>query len=95
MALKKAEKGTKRVQFVTEADGAKNVFVSGTFNNWHPSDEFFRLTEDNGIFVLWLYFQKGTYEYKFVVDGVWFPDIHQRNFSINKHGTLNSVLVIE
>ena len=95
MVSKKSFKGTKRVQLVIEVSGAKGVFVAGNFNDWNSSDDSFRMEELCGVFIIYLFFPKGKFEYKFVVDNEWLIDVHNEDFEINEHGTLNSVLIIE
>jgi hypothetical protein len=34
----------------------------------------------------------GRYEYKFLTDGQWIPDLHAAENVINEFGTLNSVI---
>lgn len=56
--------------FVCRAAEAKNVFLSGTFNNWGPQASPMQRTSD-GVWQIALDLAPGQYEYKFVVDGRW------------------------
>ncbi len=37
----------------------------------------------------------GRYEYKFLVDGQWVPDVKAKNSVFNRYGTLNSVIEVQ
>jgi len=54
----------------------QNVFISGTFNEWHMNNPAFKCAWnplENG-FSITLTLPPGRYEYKFVVDGHWIHD---------------------
>ncbi len=54
----------------------QNVFISGTFNDWHMANPAFKCSWnplENG-FSITLTLSPGRYEYKFVVDGHWVHD---------------------
>jgi 1,4-alpha-glucan branching enzyme len=85
-------KNGKAVQFEVAAFSGSKVYVVGTFNNWdptthpleyHPEDEVFRAT---------LHLPAGTYEYKFVVDGVWHIDYECPHWVAAANGAINSVI---
>ena len=63
---------TNTMFFLPEHTQAKKVFVSGSFNNWKPSElEMYRTQEG---WALPLYLADGTHTYKFIVDGRWMAD---------------------
>lgn len=71
---------------------AKNVIVSGSFNNWRTHD--FPMQHINGKWVRGMYLREGTHAYKFIVDGDWVldpanPVIHEDN-----DGNLNNYVSI-
>ncbi len=52
------------------APDATAVFIAGTFNGWKPDTHPMKRSED-GWWTIILDLSPGSYEYKFVVDGVW------------------------
>lgn len=61
---------TADVWFLCRATTARGVFVSGTFNEWHPA--LFPLDrDDTGLWSGWIELAPGHYEFRFVVDGAW------------------------
>lgn len=84
------KKGT--VRFVYSPDSPVNqICLAGSFNNWQPVA---MNKQKNGIYTLELKLQKGQYEYKFVVDGVWQSDPANNDTVVNSLGTANSVLIV-
>lgn len=75
------------------APAAKQVFVAGSFNDWHAGT--IPLTPCAG--GEWrgeLKLPPGRYEYLFVVDGKWLPDPSANETAPNPFGGRNSVLSI-
>jgi hypothetical protein len=60
------------VIFALEAPGAESVYLVGDFNAWNPTVD--NMVEIDGSFEITLFLGAGTYEYRFVVDGVPTPD---------------------
>ena len=48
---------------------AKSVYLAGTFNNWGPTAHKMDAPDQGGLFTTRLKLRKGTYEYKFVLEG--------------------------
>lgn len=71
----------------------KRVSLSGDFNGWSPDTTPMKQCED-GHWETTLELAPGRYEYKFVRDGEWMPDLLARENVLNPHGTLNSVIVV-
>ena len=71
---------------------AKQVIVTGNFNNWNTKD--YRMIKDNGKWIFPMYLKPGKYIYKFIVDGEWIVDPENKLFEQNSEGTYNSVLWI-
>jgi 5'-AMP-activated protein kinase regulatory beta subunit len=86
--------GFKRVVFTVNAEPGSDVYVSGTFNNWHLSNK--RLTDKHGTgkFALAVMLPPGEYQYKFI-NGVWCVDPNCQDWVANDVGSLNSVLRVE
>jgi hypothetical protein len=72
---------------------ARQVIVTGSFNNW--STENYRMNREGGkwIFPIWL--SPGKHIYKIIADGVWMLDPSNDLWEENEYGTDNSVLWIE
>jgi hypothetical protein len=71
---------------------AKEVILSGTFNNWNEKD--FKMVKTGNEWKLTLQLPAGIYEYKFIVDGEWITD-PENNFKVpNPHQTYNSILLV-
>jgi 1,4-alpha-glucan branching enzyme len=82
------------VSFVFYNGAAGKVFLAGTFNGWEPAGTAMQKGAD-GIWRTDLVLKPGTYEYRFVVDGVWQEDPISERFAANPFGGLNSVLVVK
>ena len=78
--------------FVQPDGDAGAVCIAGDFNGWKP--EAMRRQKD-GSFVRIVPLDRGSYEYKFLMDGDWTPDPDHRDWALNPHGTVNSVAVFE
>ena len=74
----------------TDSDAAA-VAIAGTFNDWRP-DAAPMLAVGDGRWVKKLALSPGTYEYCFVVDGVWKPDPQAIETFTNPFGGFNTVL---
>lgn len=72
---------------------AKHVSLSGDFNGWSP-DATPMMRYDDGHWETTIELAPGRYEYKFVRDGEWMPDLLARENVWNQHGTLNSVVEV-
>jgi len=72
---------------------AERVFLSGDFNSWSP-DATPMKRYDDGHWETTLSLAPGRYEYKFVRDGEWMPDLLASENVWNQHGTLNSVIEV-
>lgn len=86
------KKAKKRVTFQFNAPGAKNVCLAGDFNNWDPSSLPLKVASEGPTWQRIMYFEPGTYQYRFVVDGAWCDDpLCQEKFT-NEFGSCNSVV---
>ncbi|MFN8208810.1 MAG: glycogen-binding domain-containing protein [Bacteroidales bacterium] len=72
---------------------AREVMVSGSFNNWNRSG--YNLYKQDGNWICPVYLAPGKYTYKFIVDGEWILDPGNKLWQENEYGTGNSVLWIE
>jgi 1,4-alpha-glucan branching enzyme len=71
---------------------AHQVFVAGSFNNWHAAA--LPLKPSKGEWVGEVELAPGRYEYLFVVDGKWLPDPGAKETIPNPFGGFNSLLSI-
>lgn len=74
------------------ASKVAKVGLAGSFNEWSP--EIMR-KQKNGAYAVTKPLSKGTYEYKFLVDGHWQQDPDNPSTAWNQLGTVNSVVVVE
>jgi len=86
---------TQRVTFSVHAKPGSEVFLAGAFNDWNPSAKRMIDKQGDGLYAVTLTLAKGTYEYKFVIDGTWCADPECPDWVPNDHGTLNSVKNVE
>lgn len=82
--------GRKRVTLTVRAEPGKEVYLAGCFNGWDPKGK--KMTEKDGVYAATVSLAPGSYQYKFVIDGVWTADPENLDFVQNDCGTLNSVL---
>jgi 1,4-alpha-glucan branching enzyme len=72
---------------------AREVFLAGTFNDWHPTT-FPMIAAGEGRWVKDLALPPGRHEYLFVADGIWTPDPDSAECVPNPHGGTNSVVIV-
>lgn len=69
------------------------VRLAGDFNNWNPYDVELQQGEEN--WVIDLEVEKGTYEYKFVIDDKFWINDPQADYYVNgNNNSLNSIIAI-
>lgn len=71
---------------------AKEVILSGDFNNFNPNSLVMKREGDEWVFSLHL--NRGKHTYKFIVDGKWILDPANTQWEENRFGTGNSVIWI-
>ncbi len=82
-----------QVTFVFEQPKVKTVYLAGDFNGWSPTQK--RMVKSkSGQFRATVKLPPGTYQYKFVADGVWMEDPTAEKVE-NEFGTANSVITIK
>jgi hypothetical protein len=82
-----------KVTFVLPIGDAKRVSLSGEFNGWSPDATPMKRHAD-GHWEATVDLAPGRYEYKFVRDGEWIPDLLACENVWNQQGTLNSVVEV-
>lgn len=89
----KISKGN-RVQFRTYRPQARLISVVGDFNGWNPENDIMTRGED-GIWRLEKRLPRGTYRYKFIVDGEWTADTFNPESGADNTGDICSVIRIK
>jgi len=82
-----------KVTFVAFYPDACNVQIAGDFNNWKPERNPMLRTSE-GIWQIKMSLPKGTYKYRFVVDGKWMQDPYNKMSEPNPYGDMNSVITV-
>lgn len=72
---------------------AQKVFVSGTFNNWNP--EATPMIKNGDHWEACIDLTGGKHQYKFIVDGNWIVDPDNEIKEFDRHGNLNSVIMVQ
>lgn len=85
---------TKKVRFECSAEPGSQVHVAGTFNNWDATANPMKDNLDSGHFKATLSLAEGTYEYKFIVNGLWVSDTKCPDCIPDGCGAMNSVLKV-
>lgn len=81
------------VRFVAEFPRAREVRLTGTFNDWSAQGTPLYRRAD-GRWECILPMQTGPHQYRFIVDGVWLPDPHNQDQAINEFGGSNSMVTV-
>ena len=87
-----ANKSIRRVTFSFQSPDAKEVYITGTFNDWDPRKNRFKKHSTGWKAVKYL--APGKYEYRLVVDGIWVDDPTCTNRRPNQYGSENCVLEV-
>ena len=66
---------------------ADTIEISGNFNNWTPEEEPVHHM-DGTIYEVVLAIPEGVYEYKYLIDGKWFPENENKKLIIGENGAL-------
>jgi chromosome partitioning protein len=82
------------VMFAAKFDMAKKVLVAGDFNNWAPITPM-HINGKPGLWITKLPLAPGRYRYRFVVDGKWVTDPHNKYVEVNQFGEMNNVVEVD
>ena len=85
----------RRVTFTVRNEPGKAVYLAGCFNQWNPTGKKMTDKKKDGVYSTTIKLAPGTYEYKFVIDGVWCADPENTDVVKNDCGTLNSVITVK
>lgn len=78
------------VEFRLIAPQASKVFLAGVFNNWDP-ESLPLAKKSDGAWSHTMRLPRGSYEYRFVVDGIWQEDPLAFDSAPNPYGSRNSL----
>lgn len=85
----------KLVEFkLDDFNNAKNVILTGSFNNWNEKEYQMQKTE-HGKWIFSLPLSGGKYHYKFIVDGKWIEDPVNKVKEYDDKGNINSVCMVK
>ena len=94
-ACKRAPKvATQSVTFTVHAEKGKAVYLAGEFNAWDPVAKKMVYKAKSGLYAATLKLAPGTYQYKFIIDGIWCADPENTESVPNDQGTFNSVITV-
>jgi len=100
LELQKIKSGQRRTQKLrnaivqtTDFQSAKNIIISGSFNDWNPAKDSLQKTA-NG-WQIYLQLKPGVYMYKFIVDGEWMEDPANPDKIISEFDNYNSILLVK
>ena len=82
------------VLFKLNAPEAKEVYITGDFNNWKV-DENTRMSAENGNWMKKLDLGFGRYRYRFVIDGKWTEDPDNPTKEVNPYGEMDSLIDVK
>ncbi|MBI4657572.1 MAG: glycoside hydrolase family 13 [Verrucomicrobia bacterium] len=84
---------TIEVEFVHEWPEAREVYLSGSFNNWSCSSLPMR-KDEKGVWRLRVPLTPGRHEYRYIVNGEWRCDTWASESVPNPYGSCNSVVEV-
>ena len=74
----------------------KDLFLAGGFNGWNPLDSTYQLSKGaDGTWSCVVKIDKGRWEYKFVVDGQMYPDLHSKELESDGTGGQKSLVTVQ
>ena len=93
MAALKSTLSKRRVQFSLDAPNATSVIIAGDFNDWQTRRPLKR--NPQGRWTARISLAPGSYQYRFLVDGVWCDDPRCSDRVDNRLGGQNCVRVVK
>jgi len=80
------------VRFIFDRKSSKQVYLVGDFNNWDEHSHPMKLVDGNWMIEIQL--APGEYEFKYLVDKIWFNDYAAHKYNLNAWGSDNSVVIV-
>ncbi len=84
------KKTLKHVEFTLSAPEAMEVWLAGVFNSWDTQTLLMKKNKE-GVWKTAIDLAPGSYEYKFLADGLWVENISGVETAPNPFGTRNFV----
>lgn len=85
----------KEIKFRLRNPYAKDVRITGSFNNWDPQGNVLTRIGEDGVWEATLPLKRGKHSYKFIVDGQWQEDFTNNTREEVYHGIFNSVVEVK
>jgi len=82
------------VCFEADFPRARSVRITGSFCDWSAKGLPLQKRED-GMWECHLALEEGKHQYRFIVDGAWLPDPHNRQTVPNEFGGANSLILVD
>ena len=86
--------GKRKVVFNLTAPDAQTVILAADFNGWGQQPIQLK-KQKNGNWKTTVNLEPGEYQYRFIVNGLWFDDPACSARSYNPYGTENCIRVVE
>ena len=83
------------VIFSARFEAARRVLIAGDFNNWSPESTPMLKNGSPGKWTMSLPLRPGRYRYRFIVDGQWVTDPHNKYVEANQFGELNNIVEVK
>lgn len=83
------------VVFSARFEHAIRVQIAGDFNNWSPESTPMVKNGNPGKWTMSLPLRPGRYRYRFIVDGQWVTDPHNKYVEANQFGELNNIVEVK
>jgi len=80
------------VRFAIKAEPGNRVQIAGSFNGWDPTKTLLAGPDESGNYSVTLALPEGSYEYLFVINGLWQTDPSNPKCVPNVYGSSNSVI---
>jgi 5'-AMP-activated protein kinase regulatory beta subunit len=84
----------RKVVFTLTAPEAQTVVIAGDFTGWEQKPVALK-KQKNGPWKATVSLTPGTYEYRFLVDGLWQDDPTCQTLRPNSYGSHNCVCIVE
>ncbi len=89
-----AKSQEREIKILFDNGRAKEVYLSGDFNNWDTTSLPMKKGRD-GVWSRTLKLAPGQYQYGFFADGTWVKDLPCSEIVMNPFGTYNCVIRVE
>jgi 1,4-alpha-glucan branching enzyme len=92
LSYKIIDKGS--IEFRIYRPDARFVSIVGDFNHWNPENDILNKGRD-GIWRLKKRLPPGVYRYKYIIDGLWSPDIYNSKSGSDISGEICSIIEVK